>query len=186
MLRKKWWFATVISTALIGTLATAVIAISPAAGAPAVAGQASKQAGSVRAQAGWRTFRNLNSGKCLGTWGGGASHGTPVVQYRCNGHDDQYWEAIPLGDNYYREIHNGASGLCLGVIGGSIDKGAQLVIAVCDGTLNQEWTATAHGTSWVLWNENSAMIIGVAGQSKDDLAAVVQWPWEAHPDQSWY
>jgi len=51
---------------------------------------------------------------------------------------------------------------------------------------NQLWYATEHGTSWVLHNVNSGYVVGVAGGSTQDAAAVVQWHWYGQSNACWW
>jgi alpha-galactosidase len=136
---------------------------------------------------------NYGSGKCIGTYGGDLRAGSKVVQFSCyhdiSEHPDQYWYVSADGD--YHEIRvfgsapTGAS-QCLALEGGNTIIGWQLEIYNCNGNPDQQWRLTAHGSSWVIWNMKSPnLIIGVGGGSTADLAPVVLWRWEAHPDQSW-
>jgi hypothetical protein len=34
---------------------------------------------------------NMHSGKCMGVTGGSLQNGAAVVQWDCNGHEDQRW-----------------------------------------------------------------------------------------------
>ncbi len=144
------------------------------------------------ADAGWWNWRNVGSGKCLGVTGGNMSNGTRIVQWDCNGHDDQYWAAVGLGDGSYYELRNKAnSSKCLGVDASSGNEGAWLLIWDCNGHTDQLWTVVRSYYSdgsfagYVFVNYNSSQVIGIDGGRTDDGAPAIQWHWDGTPNQRW-
>jgi len=158
---------------------------------------AAKRPGIVSAQADYWTWRNANSGKCLGVAGGNMTNGTKIVQWDCLGpsHPDQYWSPVGINDGAYYQFHNLSNpNKCLGVPGGSTNAGAQLVIWDCLGQdhPDQFWAVISasylnpNDSDFVIVNNNSSLVIGVGGGLTSNGAPVVQWPWVDHPDQRWF
>jgi len=86
-----------------------------------------------------------HSGKCLDVAGGpGATgNGVRVVQWDCNGAENQTWAFTPVGDDYYR-IQAKHSGRALDVSGGIVSLGNGAVVNQWDyhGGSNQMWRLT--------------------------------------------
>lgn len=152
----------------IAAIATLVAALLPTAPASAVSRFA---------------YVNANSRQCLGVINGNMAPGTPVVQSPCNGNLDQDWVYLPID----REMRNlKGEDKCLAVRDRSRDRGAPLVIWDCNNTSDQNWHMTEHGTGYVIWNDASNRIVGVAGSSQWPGAPAVLWDWQAHSDQIWF
>lgn len=86
---------------------------------------------------------NVNSGKCLGVSGSSLGNGTQIVQWDCNGSEDQQWSyryvgTLANGWPAYNIVDRN-SGKCLGIIGGSTDIGGNAVQWDCNGHADQEW-----------------------------------------------
>jgi hypothetical protein len=84
--------------------------------------------------------QNLASGLCLDALGG-ATNGTPVVQWPCSGISNQRWRASrDLPDIVsLRSRVAGTSSHCLDVPGGQSTDGLAVQIYVCNGTAAQAW-----------------------------------------------
>jgi Ricin-type beta-trefoil lectin domain len=150
--------------------------------APAAAAPASPPV----ADAVYTQWHDYHSGKCLATWGGSMADNTHVIQYDCRvASNDQYW-SIGTDGGYHYVTNLADSSMCLSVPDASMDEGAQLEIRHCSGSPDQLWSTTKHGSGYVLWNGHSGLVMGVAGGATNDAAAVVQWQWQAHPDQVWW
>jgi Ricin-type beta-trefoil lectin domain len=162
------------------------------AAAPAGAASASRNVGwaareSISAIHGRRagtatafTIHNLNSGLCLGISGG--RDNAPAVQWNCNGHPDQIWQAgSAYGNTGFSQLING-NGQCLGVAGGSTAAGAHVVSWTCN-TAHQDqyWRQdnfTCAGGYFPILNLSSNLVLGVSGNSFSAGAAVVIWPFQ--------
>jgi hypothetical protein len=84
--------------------------------------------------------QNLNSGMCLDAFGG-ATNGTPVVQWPCASISNQSWQASRSLPNVVslRSRVAGTSSHCLDVPGGQSTDGLAVQIYVCNGTAAQSW-----------------------------------------------
>ncbi|MFD0148375.1 RICIN domain-containing protein [Streptomyces sp. NPDC055721] len=74
---------------------------------------------------------------CLGTQGGSTAKGAMVIQWECNGNDDQKWKPENV-DSVSFKFRN-KSGLCLGIWGGNTAPGAQAIMWDCNGNGDQRW-----------------------------------------------
>ena len=73
------------------------------------------------------------------TGGAGATaSGTPIQTWQYGGGTNQQWQAVSLGNGYYKFIARN-SGLCLDVPGASTSNGVQLQQYTCNGTTAQSW-----------------------------------------------
>jgi hypothetical protein len=145
--------------------------------------------GAAPARADTTTVVDVNSAKCLAVLGGNMANGTPIVQWDCNGHDDQSWTMDEVNGHlgYFRLRNKANPNKCLGVPGSTVASGVQLVIWDCNGNDDQSWTFVIQpGFAAAIFNLNSDKIIGVRSASQDNGAAVVQWDWQANPDQVWF
>ncbi|MET9336314.1 RICIN domain-containing protein [Nonomuraea sp. NPDC003804] len=88
-------------------------------------------------------YRNINSGLCLDALGG-ATNGTPIVQWTCNTISNELWEH-PVGegpDDLDGPLISRVSGTrshCLDVPGGSTAAGLAMQLYRCNGTSAQIW-----------------------------------------------
>ncbi len=188
--------------ALAGATVLATLAVTAVVAAPA-------QAAVVT------TFRNLNSGKCLGVLGGNMTNATPIVQWTCNGNPDQTWVIQSL-DGGWTQIRNSVNqNKCLGVYASGTSDGSNLVIWDCDGSANQNWwfngdmevedlngtithwfngcysiinynASSPPGTTWI--NEPDDFfprVIGVWGGQTGDGIQTVVWHATGARDQFW-
>lgn len=147
-----------------------------------------------------KNWFSMGSGKCLGVLGANMANNTPVVQWTCNGNEDQMWEintVQPLGipGTNFTEIENMQDpSKCLGVLDSGVTDGSSLVIRDCDSNIDQIWlfvqvVPASRGVPFGCFNiENySAMpkVIGILGASTSDGAQAVLWDdlGSTHPDQ---
>jgi hypothetical protein len=68
--------------------------------------------------------------------GNGTTSGSPIQLWTYAGASNEEWEAVSLGNGYYKFVGQG-SGLCLDVPGASTANGVQLQIYTCNGTTAQ-------------------------------------------------
>ncbi|WP_079087450.1 RICIN domain-containing protein [Streptomyces scabiei] len=79
---------------------------------------------------------NINSGKCLDVKGASTSAEAEVIQWPCNGNNNQRWT---FSDSAVISVR---SGMCLDVPGGSTGDGTALIQWPCNGNTNQQWSLT--------------------------------------------
>jgi ricin-type beta-trefoil lectin protein len=133
---------------------------------------------------------NLNSGLCMGVEGGHTNNGHRVIQWGCDGTDNQKWW-IDFSGDYSEVVNRRASDsrkvACLGVSGGSTADGAQLVVWECDGSDNQQWRTEGSPAcgGHILVNKGSGRLISVEGASGSQGAPIILWHWGGTPDQTW-
>ena len=144
----------------------------PTAGSPAISGLGQ--------------LKNGNSHLCMGTTTGAVYVGTKVVQTDCLGNHAQTWSWIQ--DSGYHPIVNQTKDVgesrCLAVPG-HVTIPIQLILYSCNNKPDQNWKINASGGGIVLINQNSGLVVGVAGGVLTPDAAVVQTPYTYHPDQYW-
>ena len=148
------------------------------------------------------TWTDLNSGKCLGVYGGNMTNGTSIVQWTCNGNPDQTWEVQTVsgtpGNPTWTQIQNYQDpSKCLGVYGSGTSVPTNLVIWDCNGHADQEWqfvpwqvdSRGAPAGCFVIQNQNAAgKVIGVFNADTSDGAQTVIWDnlsEQGHHDQVW-
>jgi beta-glucanase (GH16 family) len=68
----------------------------------------------------------------------GTTNGSLIQTWTYSGNSNEEWEAVPLGNGYYKFVGQG-SGLCLDTPGASTANGVQLQIYTCNGTAAQAW-----------------------------------------------
>jgi hypothetical protein len=159
--------------------------------APAVSAQAAPArvtAASMRNAPGASRVRSSETGPirnyvattdCIGTSGG--HNNTDAVLWPCNGTRNQTWTIAVPASGVIQPIKNG-NGDCLGVAGGSTQVGAHVVAWKCQaGAANQEWyfgnQSCYHAplNYTPIFNEQSKLVIGVAGGSTKAGAALIMW-----------
>lgn len=159
------------ATMAANTVAPATPAAATAAAAPA-------------ASAATTGFEIVNhDGLCLGMAGDDA----PAVQWTCTFASNQTWHQVTVSPGHV-ELRNGLN-QCLSIAGSSKSRGARVYGWRCKGTPDQYWiwdTTPNYGLS--IENDNSHLVLGVAGGSTKVGAAVVQWPFQDPPrgaNQAW-
>jgi hypothetical protein len=136
-------------------------------------------------------FNSLNVGEklCLGISGG--KDDAPAVQWDCNDSANQTWHwGDELGDTGYYQLVNGDD-QCLGVAGGSDTEGADVVGWTClgSGHPDQYWTlddASEADNFYPIFNYHSGYVLGVAGNSYEVGASVVQWHFQDEPNNQYW
>ena len=83
-----------------------------------------------------------HSQKCLDVPEWSLNDGMPVVQWACNGGDNQSWRVEATSDGYSRLIAQ-HSGKCLDVSGESTEDRAEIIQWQCHGGENQQWRVEA-------------------------------------------
>jgi hypothetical protein len=121
-------------------------------------------------------------GKCLGINSSG-----DAGDWTCTFANDQSWHTGLQwdGDSGFYQFKN-TGGQCLGVSGASMAAGARVVGFTClTSHMDQYWALIPYSNAcegsdcaYVVEDLNSGDILGVAGGSTANGAAVVQWPWD--------
>jgi hypothetical protein len=163
--------------------------------APAAHAETADEKSAAAAAVGHVTWKNINSGQCLGVLNGNMTNGTPVIQWPCNGNPDQEWTVPPIPSHgVFGEMRNMQNNnKCLGVKNGSLDAGATLLIWDCNGNPDQKWAIDIVGTGgqgFTILNYNAALnglpyVADVAEASRSNGAPVVIWPYAGRANQRW-
>ena len=201
---RAWLIAVAAVVALAGGLAVTIPVTSAAAATPADTRTKAPLAASIVTS----NIYNYNTNRCLGI-----SSSSDAGIWNCTdagGKSDQTWhwgkEVTGAWGIPYRQLING-KGQCLGIAGGSTKSGARIVGWRCLGPTHRDqywyydgvWGGQ-NGDGDVLVNlktpcnaiSQGGKVIGVAGGSKANGAAVVLWPSSLEPgapfqvNQDWY
>jgi hypothetical protein len=141
-------------------------------------------------------IQNVNSALVLGVAGMSTADSAQVVQFADNGTADHnwIWRAAPGAGSVLR-LQNLNSNLVLGVSGMSTADSADIVQYADDGTADHDWQVVAANSSpnwpatqaaFKILNQNSGMVLGVAGMSMTQSADVVQFPDTGTADHLWW
>ena len=125
-----------------------------------------------------------HSQKCLDVPQWSLNDGVPLVQWACNGGDNQTWRVETAADGYSRvtALH---SGKCLDVSSESTDDGAQIIQWPCHGGQNQQWHVEAVTGGYQLVARHSGKCLDVTGESTNDGASIIQWSCHGGANQTW-
>ncbi len=126
-------------------------------------------------------FVNKQSGKCMDVTSSGATDGTNIQQYWCNGTNAQLFTlvpaalsgtSIPLGRYTIKSVN---SNLCMDVDHSKFNNGANIQQWSCNGTNAQAFDLVVNGGYYNLKNVNSGKLVDVSGVSTSDGANIAQW-----------
>jgi hypothetical protein len=125
-----------------------------------------------------------HSEKCLDVPDWSPNDGTPVVQWACNGGDNQKWNLETAADGYSRlvAIH---SGKCLDVANVSTEDRADIIQWQCHGGQNQQWRVEVVPGGHQLVARHSSKCVDVRGEATSDGGQVIQWPCTGGANQTW-
>jgi len=117
---------------------------------------------------------SLQTGRCLDVSGAFKENGAAVVQWDCNGGDNQLWDFVHLGEGIYniKAVH---SGMCLDVSEASQADGAAIIQWECNGQGNQRWKLVGGEEAAALVSQHSGKPLRVLGDSPSNGAPAVQW-----------
>jgi hypothetical protein len=139
-----------------------------------------------QAEAGPVQLVTQNTGKCLDINGSATVDGTPVVQQRCDGRENQNWRFVNIAPAEYQIVLI-SSGLCLDVSGASQNDGARVKLSVCAGVTrkNQLWrmSPTPNGMQKII-SVNSSKCLDMP-LSALNLAPAQQWTCGPQKSQIW-
>jgi Ricin-type beta-trefoil lectin domain len=125
-----------------------------------------------------------HSQKCLDVPQWSLNDGMPVVQWACNGGDNQTWNIEHTSDGYSRLIAR-HSGKCLDVRDASTEDGAAIIQWSCHGGANQQWRLEAVGEGYRFVARHSGKCLDVTGWSPDDGTGILQWQCQGGANQTW-
>jgi hypothetical protein len=126
-----------------------------------------------------------HSQKCLDVPEWSLNDGTPVIQWACNGGDNQTWRLETASDGYSRLIalH---SGKCLDVSGVSTADRAEIIQWQCHGGENQQWRVEAlTDGGFQLVARHSGKCLDVRGESLNNGGSIIQWSCHGGANQTW-
>lgn len=115
-----------------------------------------------------------HSGKCLNVDSGSFADGAQVMQWGCQGGNDELWTLRPYQDAYQVVVKH--SGKCLNVSGASTADGGQVIQWPCVGANNELWYARPRGDYFQLVAKHSGKCLNVYGGWKNNGANLIQWP----------
>ncbi|WPB82683.1 RICIN domain-containing protein [Archangium violaceum] len=87
---------------------------------------------------GYFTVRARHSGKCMDVGGASTAAGANVLQYTCNGSNNQRFRLVPYNNGYFA-LQAKHSNQCLGIARASMDDGGFLVQSPCAWTTNESF-----------------------------------------------
>lgn len=125
-----------------------------------------------------------HSQKCLDVPEWSLNDGMPVVQWACNGGDNQTWSLETASGGYSRLIAR-HSGKCLDVSGESTDDRAEIIQWPCHGGENQQWRVEAVTGGYQLVARHSGKCLDVRGESTNDGGSIIQWSCHGGANQTW-
>jgi polar amino acid transport system substrate-binding protein len=125
-----------------------------------------------------------HSQKCLDVPEWILNDGIPVVQWTCNGGDNQTWSVEPTSDGYARLVAR-HSGKCLDVSGVSTEDRAEIIQWQCHGGANQQWRVEAVTGGYQLVARHSGKCLDVRGESTNDGGSIIQWSCHGGANQTW-
>jgi Ricin-type beta-trefoil lectin domain/Glycosyl hydrolases family 43 len=142
----------------------------------------------VVAGAGGGTYLELvarHSGKCVDVVNGSTAANAQVIQYTCNGGNNQQWSPRDSGGGYVQLVAR-HSGLCLDVANASTADSAQVIQYTCGPGTNQQWQFQDSGNGYVrVVARHSGKCLDVTSASTADSARVIQWTCNANTNQQW-
>jgi ricin-type beta-trefoil lectin protein len=162
-----------LSVALVAAVAAlTVLAIRPAA---------------VGAQVDYNVIKNVNSQMCLDDYGYSRTAGNLLVQWPCNGGDNQVWNLF-MANRFGWMIQNKYSGMCVDVWQNNNSNGTGIVQWPCN-TLDpaQVWSL-ASNQNWFYIEKYDYLskVVEVYHSSTVAGAAVDLWSNNGSYTQKWY
>ena len=125
-----------------------------------------------------------HSEKCLDVPEWSLNDGMPIIQWTCNGGDNQAWNLETAPDGYSRLIAR-HSGKCLDVSGESTEDRAEIIQWPCHGGANQQWRVEAVAGGFQLVARHSFKCMDVRGESTNDGGSIIQWTCHFGANQTW-
>jgi glucose/arabinose dehydrogenase len=121
---------------------------------------------------------STSTAQCADVNGRSTASGADVIQWTCNGQNNQQWQFIHVGSGIY-EIRAVHSNLCLGVVGNSATNGADVVQLTCNASSGQRWLVRPvtglSGVFELLAQTGTSRCLDVFGASTAAGADIIQW-----------
>jgi hypothetical protein len=121
------------------------------------------------------TLTARHSSRCVDVVNGSTADGAELIQYTCNGGNNQKWQFQSTGGGYFQVVawH---SGKCMDVSDRSTANGARVVQWPCNGGTNQQWQVQDAGSGYVrLVARHSGKCLDVVQASGANGARLQQW-----------
>ncbi|MFG2998484.1 RICIN domain-containing protein [Streptomyces sp. NPDC048340] len=134
---------------------------------------------------GWFRFTNAATGMCLSVPDASTSAAMGLVQERCGGGNEQFWQLRAEGQGAY-SVRNANSGQCLSVDAARKENGVVITQYICGLYPDQYWTLRfdAAYRGWQLVSRNSGRCVSIrAGGGNREQA--LQWDCTATAELSW-
>ena len=132
----------------------------------------------------WYVLINRNSGKALDVYNLNTADGADIVQWSRNNGNQQQWQFVSSGGNYYR-VKSRLSGKVLDVYAKSTADGGEVVQWPDNNGANQQWAVTISNGYASLINRNSGKALEIQGASTADAGNVVQYTSWNGSNQQW-
>jgi uncharacterized repeat protein (TIGR03803 family) len=127
-----------------------------------------------------------NSGKCLDVFGASTDAAGSVIQWVCQGGENQQWRLESAGGGAFRIIAR-HSGQVLDVYGALVDDGTPIVQYPVHGGDNQVWILEPASDGYVrIVAQHSGKAMDVEFASPDDGARVIQYMPHGDANQQWF
>ena len=126
-----------------------------------------------------------HSGKCLDVSGASADNLASVIQWDCQGGENQQWRFEPVGDGYHRIVAR-HSGKVLDVYGFSLEDLAQIIQYESHGGENQQWRLDPVGDGYYrIIARHSGKALDVFAFSLESGAELIQYTPHGGENQQW-
>lgn len=105
-----------------------------------------------------------SSGTCVNQPGWSTGQGVNLIQWGCQGQDNDTWNLIPTADYYHIVVKNG--NLCLNVPGNSTAAGQKLIQYGCqdDNSFNDQWSIVDNNDgTYRIQSRSSGLCVNMAG-----------------------
>ncbi|WP_081714120.1 RICIN domain-containing protein [Cystobacter fuscus] len=127
----------------------------------------------------------LHSGKCMDVTGASLSDGARIIQWGCNGGNNQQFFLTPMNDGTYT-IKARHSGKCVDVSSASTEDGAAVIQWECHSGNNQRFYVQDWEGRYRLVAKHSGKCLDVSGASTANGAYFIQWPCHGGDNQTFY
>ncbi|QBD81502.1 hypothetical protein EPA93_38245 [Ktedonosporobacter rubrisoli] len=126
----------------------------------------------------------LDSGKCLDVQGDSSLDGTPVIQYHCDGGENQEWYAISANRNGAFYIVSRASGKCLAVGGDTSSDQAPVMLEPCAFKGTEQWRRPSGAVSPLI-SLHSNKCLDIPDDTNADVVPLQQYSCDNGRNQDW-
>jgi hypothetical protein len=129
-------------------------------------------------------IKNVNSGKCVDVTGAATTSGANIEQWDCNGHANQAFKFISVGNGYYEVRPMNSGSQCMDIFQASTANGGNVDQWSCNTHTSQHFKLTTISTGkYELVAQNSGKCLDVAGSSTARGANIQQYTCNGHNNQ---